>query len=878
MTNKFALNAGAVNAGKRSTAINAGVQPFARRAYTRIELVLDYCKNRYGVSPCTAGRKSSGTAQPAYLSLPGTAGNYASTPDSAAVSITGDVDIRVRVAMEDWTPRTEIALIGKYRNATPVDRSYLLTISDTSIMRLYVSTDNVTLISAESLPLGFIDGSVHWVRATRDAATGEFRFFTSEDGQTWTQISATTLEAGAIYDGATPVEIGSFNSGGTYYWPGKIYYAEIRNGIDGPVVARFDPANDAQHGSTTFVSSTGETWTINQSGTDVARIVGGRNALMLSAAAVAEDAYNTMTVRLTGGTGAGQERKVTDYTGATRVATVTPAWTTAPDATSTYTVIDRPNACYNTYKNCQDKPNYVKGARVLRFISRGAELPPGRPYLPYIKDARLAPTQIDPEAGLARRGVATITFADEPGPDTVLDPYHADRAQPAVGTFWARFRARYHNYVGRFARLDRIYITDSWSSATTRTELYIIDRMDAARDVSITLKDPLKLSDFRKIPIATNGKLASAVLAGAGTLPLTSGDGAQYDVYGYPCYVRIGDEIIKITSRTTDTLNVATGGRGAWGTTDKEHKADDNVQLCRHFENARIKAILPALLNDCGIDNSYIDTAGITKEDDDWLGANYQTSLILSTPEEGSKILADLAIDCRAALLWHALAQQVRFKVIGPKKPKEPAVPLLTESAHLIDGSVAVKPLDNLRLTRSAIYFGLSPATASAREPANFLRGEINIDTNAESAQEYNDVRDEVRFSRVLSTANAAAARQMVARKVASRRDAPEVINFKLDLKDEEIDVGALRDISTSLLTDERGAAKTVRCLITKVEHHEDHVACEARTTTYGFRYCFIAPAGTPDYASADDDQREYGFISNNSGLMSDGSEYYRIN
>jgi len=43
-------------------------------------------------------------------------------------------------------------------------------------------------------------------------------------------------------------------------------------------------------------------------------------------------------VRITGGTGAGQVRLISGYTGSTKVATVSPNWSTAPDATSTFAV------------------------------------------------------------------------------------------------------------------------------------------------------------------------------------------------------------------------------------------------------------------------------------------------------------------------------------------------------------------------------------------------------------------------------------------------------------------------------------------------------------------------------------------------------------
>ena len=56
-------------------------------------------------------------------------------------------------------------------------------------------------------------------------------------------------------------------------------------------------------------------------------------------ASATDDFYNHAKVVLTGGTGAGQERVISDYVGATQQATITPAWATNPDATSTYDII-----------------------------------------------------------------------------------------------------------------------------------------------------------------------------------------------------------------------------------------------------------------------------------------------------------------------------------------------------------------------------------------------------------------------------------------------------------------------------------------------------------------------------------------------------------
>ena len=59
---------------------------------------------------------------------------------------------------------------------------------------------------------------------------------------------------------------------------------------------------------------------------------------MAATASAVDEAYAGMTLRIISGTGAAQSRIVTDYSGATQEATVSPAWTTTPDATSVYSL------------------------------------------------------------------------------------------------------------------------------------------------------------------------------------------------------------------------------------------------------------------------------------------------------------------------------------------------------------------------------------------------------------------------------------------------------------------------------------------------------------------------------------------------------------
>ena len=68
---------------------------------------------------------------------------------------------------------------------------------------------------------------------------------------------------------------------------------------------------------------------------------GAAGTITLDASASATtDFYKHMRITLTGGTGVGQSRICTAYNGTTKVATITPNWTTAPDVTSTFSVSD----------------------------------------------------------------------------------------------------------------------------------------------------------------------------------------------------------------------------------------------------------------------------------------------------------------------------------------------------------------------------------------------------------------------------------------------------------------------------------------------------------------------------------------------------------
>lgn len=182
-----------------------------------------------------------------YLILDGTSGNYASTPHSAAIGITGNIALKGRHTPTSNTPAADMALQAKYVT-TGNQRSYMAMLTTAGKLRLFYSLTGSTGIQADStVAVGFTDGTTWSYKIERNATTGEIIFYTSTDGVTFTQLGTTVIgTAGALFNATSaPLEIGSYNNGTLSPFAGKIYYAEVRNLVSGIIVAKFDPLNDS---------------------------------------------------------------------------------------------------------------------------------------------------------------------------------------------------------------------------------------------------------------------------------------------------------------------------------------------------------------------------------------------------------------------------------------------------------------------------------------------------------------------------------------------------------------------------------------------------------------------------------------------------------
>lgn len=84
-----------------------------------------------------------------------------------------------------------------------------------------------------------------------------------------------------------------------------------------------------------------------------------------SSSSSSDDYFNGLYITITGGTGAGQIRVITDYVGSTKVATVDRTWTTTPNSSSTYSITSWTTESVNQYVNAQPQGR----ARIVRYVS-----------------------------------------------------------------------------------------------------------------------------------------------------------------------------------------------------------------------------------------------------------------------------------------------------------------------------------------------------------------------------------------------------------------------------------------------------------------------------------------------------------------------------
>lgn len=223
----------------------------------------------YGLIGRNTPVRVSVDALTSYLSIDqptgGTVGTaYVATPDAAALDITGDLDIRFDAYLTSW--REVMELVSKWVT-TGNQKSYRVFLSASGQISLVTSSDGSTESVFSSIPIPVTQGRIA-VRVTIDVNDGAggkvVTFYTAPTiNGSWALLSqVTSVGTTSVFSGTGPLRLldNPDGSGGSVI-RGKVYAAQVYNGIGGTLVA--NPDFTAQsHGATSFADSTGKTWTL----------------------------------------------------------------------------------------------------------------------------------------------------------------------------------------------------------------------------------------------------------------------------------------------------------------------------------------------------------------------------------------------------------------------------------------------------------------------------------------------------------------------------------------------------------------------------------------------------------------------------------------
>lgn len=538
--------------------------------------------------------------------------------------------------------------------------------------------------------------------------------------------------------------------------------------------------------------------------------------------------------------------------------------------------------CYNTFPTCQDKPNYVKTTKVYTFSSaRGAEIE-ARPYLSNI---RWMPTEIKP-GKITVKGRITMSLDDEPDTDRGIDPY-VDTRSSVQGTFWKKLLARNPNFKGRVIEIYQGYDGLDVGDYELRWAGLIDSITLDDAEVKIEVADELIALDKIEIPPKLDIELPTSISDSATSI--TTSDSNDLPTAGY---AKIEDECISWTSKN-DTTNIVSGvTRGALGTTATAHDDGTRFDLCVFYDAANPFDIMEGMLTNsvdievdnppgAGLASSRVDSASFAAAKE-FPGDEPNFSTLLFKPAKISKLLFEIADLCDCSV-WMNEEQKITIRRNNIPNEGGRTYATITDESNIITAAADLN--EGSRKTRVAIYWDRE-IFGDETKTEDYNAVNIAIDVSAESANEYNGIEEYKIASRWLrKTWGAYTTEEIINRFVSNlssrllvnRRDAQPIINFDVELKDEGIQSGDYVKISTDELLNVDGTDLNSATFSIWKRDHRDEIVRFASVGVRSNKIGIIAPDAIPSFTSATTAQKEYGFISDNDGLMSDGSPGYRI-
>ncbi len=540
--------------------------------------------------------------------------------------------------------------------------------------------------------------------------------------------------------------------------------------------------------------------------------------------------------------------------------------------------------CFNTFRTCQDLPNFNRSTFTHKFCENVPGLPVTLGAIPSITRGGvvLSPTILDPAKTLGIRGKVTITFQDHTYHDAQLDPYVDGRTYDPMetGTFWGKFLARNPNYENRPLRVTVGYLDDQNVFQPGDSRLYVIDKIngpDANGRVTLVAKDILKIAEDKsaKCPKASGGKLIADITDTQTSFDIDIAGGYS----GALAAIKVDREVM-LATLSGNTFTVTQ--RGAYNTEAKAHRTNAAVQECVIFDDMNVIDIVYFLLTDtdngAGIDPSFINFSEWEFERDNWLFLNIYTR-ILATPTGITKLLSEISQQSLLSIWWDERVQQIKLRSSAPLIDIS-GVPTFRDGDSIIGNSLKLERLTQDRITQIWLYSELEDPVADPGKQESYQQLTIRSDLDSESPEGFGDKRERIILGTWLNNVSDAVKLDITFRTINKFKESPVKAVFKLDAKDSDAWTGDIIFIETDQIQDQFGRPTVLTLMVTKAREIDHGTTIEYEATTafdYQLNYFRWAPAGIPDFTSATDEQkRTYGWWTDDGiGFLPGGVQPY---
>ena len=527
--------------------------------------------------------------------------------------------------------------------------------------------------------------------------------------------------------------------------------------------------------------------------------------------------------------------------------------------------------CYNTYKTCRDKANYVIMPKEYTFVT-GGSLPFKTGERPYIMPSGVTyiPTEITDNLTVGGRVKAVL--ADEPDGDIGVDPYLSQRAS-VQGTFWKKLFARNPYYELRRASVYEGFEGLAESGYQLRFVGTLANKQDSNGQVSIEFVDMLQTLSNINLPAQIDIQLVNEIDAVQTELTVNSIEGLS----AADGYVKLGDEILHYTGINAYMHTLSGVTRGALGTVASVATANAKLSLVEYLPLMNLFDRILWLMRERGgiaEDDILLDQFAFWK---DMPGGEPNVSALLVDQVDLGTLIYELA-DLADSKIWQNEAQKITIRRNLPNLPGRSTVHL-QDGVNIIAKSMKVDDNPDSRLSRAYVFWDRR-ALKQASSDQQYMRRDIAVDAEAESDNAYRTAKEKFYSCRWFSLMDQQEEvvvdylHGLVVRRVWRQKDPLPILSFDVGWKDNGVLTGDFVRISTGAVQDIYGNP-IARGLFEIVKREPKNRTC----TLNALRICprkvaFWAPEGHPDYASASEADKEYGYFADEKGLLNNEEAY----